>query len=199
MEVEEAMVWSAELDDNTYALAVASKTIQFLTDNMCGKKCDTDTIADLARKQEHAAHVVSHESYREAENAVDRHIAQLLEKLEATEWYAKHGTTALHISLIDKSAKVEWLEDSDKDILLVDGVPKKRVSKSNADMYRALRTVYNPAMELCNLATSVPAQQNAFSSANVTEMHWEKNITASAAIDHGQSLAAAIARLNTLI
>lgn len=61
-----------ELDANAYALAIAAKTIRFLTCNIRGKHSDINAAAQLAQERLHTSHVTSHAGFSTAEKEVDR-------------------------------------------------------------------------------------------------------------------------------
>lgn len=130
-----------------------------------------------------------------------RYIKAVLAHVATTKWHQKHGSTADYIAALDEKATLQWVEDDPKVTLVVNGVAQKRVSPKNADIYRAFRMAHYPAMGLCAVALTVSTafQSSAFTAANLTEMHWEKTVTASAALDHGKALADAIRLLRDLI
>ena len=184
------------MDENAIALGIAAKVIQYLTDNVRGKESNLAAAAALAESQLHTSHTISFKAYTEGEDVLDKCTYNAIERVSQTEWFKKHGGTAMEITNSHKT--IQWVDDGSKSIMMMDNVPTKRVTKHNANIYKALRTVYNPSLELCLLG--IPKKESrAFNGANVMEMNWEKNITANAAIDHARTYVAAVTLLNTLI
>ena len=124
----------------------------------------------------------------------------MLDHVAGTPWFTKHGATATYIADLDPRATVKWVDDGTKETLLVNGVPQKRVTAHNAEVYRAYRVVRHPEAALCNVALGVSNtfQTASYTASNAFEMHLEKTVTASAACDHAKTLAAAVRLLRDL-
>lgn len=186
---------------NTVALAISAKTTRYLTNCQRGVESDISRAVELGRDLQHEAYTRSAEAFNQGEDLCDAFVAAFMGSLSTTAWYDKHGETAHQIAGYDLHDKIQWVEDTPKMVLMVNGKALKRVSSKNATLYAAYRTVSNPEYALCSLALSLPSlsHPDAYTATTKMEMHWERVVTTQAALDHAKLFLQAVETLKALL